>query len=198
MQENSSDNNLSPSQTKKPLEDYYLNNNGYNDSPHGDDNARKKKIVAGVVVVAVVIAIVIIIAVSLGNSMGGIEIVGEQLVTDPYFLRSQLLRRRQPARKRSGKLYYACPRRRSLSARSKRQRLPHVVLSRILLQDHQVACLLIIISKQSRRCHIRTAAILIQITHFTRQNRLLKREIGVEDGFYRQGVRLATGVVHLV
>lgn len=84
MQENSSDNNLSPSQTKKPLEDYYLNNNGYNNSPHADDNARKK-IVAGVVVVAVVIAIVIIIAVSLGNSMGGIEIVGEQLVTDPYY-----------------------------------------------------------------------------------------------------------------
>ncbi len=72
MQENSSDNNLSPSQTK-------------NNSPHADDNARKKKIVAGVVVVAVVIAIVIIIAVSLGNSMGGIEIVGEQLVTDPYY-----------------------------------------------------------------------------------------------------------------
>lgn len=42
MQENSSDNNLSPSQTKKPLEDYYLNN-GYDNSPHADDNARKKK-----------------------------------------------------------------------------------------------------------------------------------------------------------
>ena len=85
MQENNSGNNLSSSQTNKPLEDYYLNKNGYNDSPHGDDNARKKKIVAGVVAVAVVIAIIIIIAVSLGNSMNGIEIVGEQLVTDPYY-----------------------------------------------------------------------------------------------------------------
>lgn len=85
MQENNSGNNLSSSQINKPLEDYYLNKNGYNDSPHGDDNARKKKIVTGLVAVAVVIAIIIIIAVSLGNSMNGIEIVGEQLATDPYY-----------------------------------------------------------------------------------------------------------------
>ena len=158
MQENNSGNNLSSSQINKPLEDYYLNKNGYNDSPHADDNARKKKIVAGVVVVAVVIAIVIIIAVSLGNSMGGIEIVGEQLVTDPYYtvIGDNLYpivvvkvknTSNTTKKKRSGKLYNACPRRRSLSARPERQRLPHVVLSRILLQDHQVACLLLTLRK---------------------------------------------------
>ena len=162
MQENNSGNNLSSSQINKPLEDYYLNKNGYNDSPHGDDNARKKKIIAGVVAVAVVIAIVIIIAVSLGNSMNGIEIVGEQLVTDPYYTTIgdylypivvvKVKNTSNTTKKVSFEANFyadgnACPRRRSLSARPERQRLPHVVLSRILLQDHQVARLLLTLRK---------------------------------------------------
>ena len=139
MQENTSDNSTNPTQGKQPLQDYYLNGGEKYNQPQTDP-ARNKKIAVAIVAAVIVVALVIIIAVSVGgNSMGGIEIVG--------FLRSQLLRRRQPARKRSGKLYYACPRRRSLSARPERQRLPHVVLSRILLQDHQVARLLLTLRK---------------------------------------------------
>lgn len=39
---------------------------------------------------------------------------------------------------------------------------------------------------------------LIQIKQFVKQNLILKWKICVKHGFYRQGVRLATGVVHLV
>ena len=39
---------------------------------------------------------------------------------------------------------------------------------------------------------------LIQIKQFVKQNLILKWKICVKHGFYRQDVRLAIGVVHLV
>ena len=116
-----------------------------------------------------VIAIVIIIAVSLGNSMGGIEIVGEQLVTDPYYtvigdnlypiVVVKVKNTSNTTKKVSFEVnFYAdgnllgsdqasyitlAPGDEAfLHAQSDR------VLSRILLQDHQVACLLIIIKQK--------------------------------------------------
>lgn len=84
MQENTSDNSTNPTQGKQPLQDYYLNGGEKYNQPQTDP-ARNKKIAVAIVAAVIVVALVIIIAVSLGNSMGGIEIVGEQLVTDPYY-----------------------------------------------------------------------------------------------------------------
>ena len=85
MQENTSDNSTNPTQGKQPLQDYYLNGGEKYNQPQTDP-ARNKKIAVAIVAAVIVVALVIIIAVSVGgNSMNGIEIVGEQLVTDPYY-----------------------------------------------------------------------------------------------------------------
>ena len=85
MQENTSDNSTNPTQGKQPLQDYYLNGGEKYNQPQTDP-ARNKKIAVAIVAAVIVVALVIIIAVSVGgNSMNGIEIVEEQLVTDPYY-----------------------------------------------------------------------------------------------------------------
>lgn len=85
MQENNSYNSSNVTQQKKPLQDYYLNNGDDNNHQTETDLARRKKVIIAIIAIIVVVVIVISIAVSLGNSMNGIEIVGEQLVTDPYY-----------------------------------------------------------------------------------------------------------------
>ena len=62
-----------------------MNNGDDNNHQTETDLARRKKVIIAIIAIIVVVVIVISIAVSLGNSMNGIEIVGKQLFTDPYY-----------------------------------------------------------------------------------------------------------------
>lgn len=59
-------------------------NDPTNNSPETQE-ARKKKIIAAVVIIAVVIGIIVLVSILLGDSTNGIDIVEEQLVTDPRY-----------------------------------------------------------------------------------------------------------------
>lgn len=85
MQENNSNNSTNATQEKKPLQDYYLNHDDDNNDQTGTDFERRKKVIIAVVTIVIAVFIVITIAVSLGNSMKGIDILEEQLVTHPYY-----------------------------------------------------------------------------------------------------------------
>lgn len=86
MQENNLGNNTSPPKKKQPLEDYYQNNGEKFDQPRDErESVRNKRIIAAIAIVVVVAIIIIVAVVVGGNSMHGIDIIGEQLVTDPYY-----------------------------------------------------------------------------------------------------------------
>lgn len=78
MQEN---NTLNSGSTPNPIP---TQNDPTNNSPEMQE-ARKKKIIAAVVIIAVVVGIIVLVSVLLGDSTNGIDIVEEQLVTDPLY-----------------------------------------------------------------------------------------------------------------
>lgn len=84
MQENKSGSNVKATQGKEPLQDHNLNDGNHYNQPETNP-LQRKKIITAIVVAMIVVAAIIIIAVSVGSSMKGIEVLEEQLVTNPYY-----------------------------------------------------------------------------------------------------------------
>lgn len=82
MQEDNSIGNIKPTQATQPLHYDYFNNGNQRET----DPIRRKKFTTAIVGAIVIVVAIIIIAMSVGgSSMGGIEILEEQLVTNPYY-----------------------------------------------------------------------------------------------------------------